>query len=224
MRMSDLAFFKFHNLKYLLLLYTYLTFPMNSFSQCRIELNGFNQEGDVAYLGVHNNVECSILNVHLETDNGAFFRGRELKYIPSHLGPVKIMIYYSDGDHHAFDSCSIRVEYLPFKLLLGKYVISKGRAPKIEKAEFLTRPFIMNALNTNLNANASILSFSIKVQREARTIFETHFDKYSREDFEKMNDEFDFIESKDRVLICNMRYQYVEEHIIQYPDVWFSIK
>ena len=190
-----------------------------SFSQnCELELTGFNQKSNVAYLGVDNFVKMKSDSLKLETNNGEiFFDRNRFQYRPKTLG--KAIIYSTSTRNMTkkskVDSCEVTVKYLPFTFEFGYTTTFHKSTIQIKKKHLLSDCFYMRSTNTNLSAQAIILGFTIKIERNKSNIIERTFNDYDKETRNTISRLFESLKKDDIIIIDKLKYMYIEEHIIE---------
>ncbi|MEL6655319.1 MAG: hypothetical protein AAFN93_20560 [Bacteroidota bacterium] len=209
----------------------FLAIAENIYSQgCTIKLSGFNQETEIAYLGVTNRINFDPLLefsqvIDCQVENGEVFIDEfGYQYRPSYIGNTTIKIFKQvDGIMSLVDSCKIQIDYLPFTLYLGYRPLKPSDKIEVNKTQLLSQTFSLESTNTNLSAFARILEFAVRVERNNQTIFQSNYGLYNKQTDRGLKHDLSMLEKDDIVYITQLKYSYIDDHIIDYTSICIKV-
>jgi len=189
---------------------------------CKLKLSGFNQESDVAYLGVNNFIEVESESLQLQTNNGdILIDNNRVIYRPNSIGQAIIISNPKITTEIVArtDTCEVIVKYLPFTFELGHLTTFFKNKIEIEKEDLLNAKFYMRSTNTNLSAHAKILGFNIIIWRNNYKIIEKTYVDYNKENRNNILNLFESLELNDIIVVDKLKYMYLDEHIIEHKQI-----
>ena len=197
---------------------------------CGFRIHGFNQDGNIAYLGVHNYIDFegsfdTTTSIEFQTTNGIIFPDKYgYKFKPSFIGKSIIKLFkIVDENKSLIDSCEVDIKYLPFTLEIGRHTTYFDNTIEMEKSELLKSPLRVHSTNTNLSAMAKILEFEVVIIRNSEVVFKSEYFDYNRSVNLKLKNDLQQIQPNDKVYINELKYFY-GQYECEHRDIVIDVK
>lgn len=183
-----------------------------------LDVYGLGENQHTAYLHCDNRLKVVVEghwcdNLILKTDNGRIQIAPTEKctylFFPVYDQNAKISIYtVEQQDTLLLMTKTMRVSPLPFVLNIGgKFCVKQYGALRVNRADFIASPFYLYALNTNLNAKASLKDFTITIIRDGEQIYQKEVKGYNREVDKKLKKDLAIVSIGDLIRFKHIKYQ-----------------
>jgi len=211
----------------LVLFFIVLTTTSGISQDCKLKLGGFNQDSNVAYIGVSNSIKSEAGLLELRTNNGKIIIENERYfYRPNLIGQAEIVSISKniEGIVPKADTCEITIKYLPFTFEIGYKTTFFKSTIQVEKKSLIKEIFYVRSTNTNLNANAKILGFDLLIKRKGNKIIEKTYSDYEKPNRSEISNLFESLELNDIVVIDKLKYTYLQDVVIEHKQIRIVVK